>query len=67
MMYEKQTSQQKGGINETCIAAVCFTTVHSHMLTESPRLFFLHFRGYDEPEKLASGLKIALAKINLAK
>lgn len=43
------------------------TAVHSHMLFESPRLFFLHFWGYDEPEKLAAGLKAALGKINLAK
>jgi len=43
------------------------TAVHSHMLYESPRLFFLHFWGYDEPEQLAKGLKAALAKINLAK
>ncbi len=43
------------------------TAVHSHMLFESPRLFFLHFWGYDEPEKIAMGLKAALGKINLAK
>jgi hypothetical protein len=43
------------------------TAVHSHMLFESPRLFFLHFWGYDEPEKLATGLKAALGKVNLAK
>jgi hypothetical protein len=43
------------------------TAVHSHMLFESPRLFFLHFWGYDEPAKLATGLKAALDKVNLAK
>jgi hypothetical protein len=43
------------------------TAIHSHMLFESPRLFFLHFWGYDEPEKLAMGLKATLGKINLAK
>ncbi len=43
------------------------TAVHSHMLFESPRLFFLHFWGYDKPEKVAMGLKEALGKINLAK
>jgi hypothetical protein len=46
---------------------ITITAVHSHMLYESPRLFFLHFWGYDEPEKLANGLKAALDKINLAK
>lgn len=39
---------------------IAVTAIHSHMLHESPRLFFLHFWGYDEPEKLASGLKAAL-------
>ncbi|HEX9022262.1 MAG TPA: DUF1259 domain-containing protein [Geobacteraceae bacterium] len=46
---------------------IAVTAVHSHMLFESPRLFFLHFWGYDEPEKLAAGLKSALGKVNLAK
>jgi hypothetical protein len=46
---------------------IAVTAIHSHMLFESPRLFFLHFWGYDEPEKLATGLKAALDKINLAK
>ena len=46
---------------------IAVTAVHSHMLFESPRLFFLHFWGYDDPEKLANGLKAALEKINLAK
>jgi hypothetical protein len=39
---------------------IAVTAVHSHMLYESPRLFFLHFWGYDEPAKLAAGLKAAL-------
>lgn len=43
------------------------TAVHSHMLFETPRLFFLHFWGYDEPAKLARGLKAALNQIKLAK
>ncbi len=46
---------------------ITVTAVHSHMLFETPRLFFLHFWGYDQPEKLAVGLKAALNKINLAK
>ena len=43
---------------------IAVTAIHSHMLHESPRLFFLHFWGYDEPEKLAIGLKAALDKTN---
>ena len=46
---------------------ISVTAIHSHMLHETPRLFFLHFWGYDEPEKLASGLKAALAKTNSRK
>lgn len=46
---------------------IAVTAIHSHMLYESPRLFFLHFWGYDQPEKLATGLKAALNKMNLAK
>jgi len=46
---------------------IAVTAIHSHMLYESPRLFFLHFWGYDEPEKLASGLKAALDKTNSKK
>ncbi|HET6515371.1 MAG TPA: DUF1259 domain-containing protein [Thermodesulfovibrionales bacterium] len=46
---------------------IAITAIHSHMLFESPRLFFLHSWGYDDPEKLANGLKAALDKINLAK
>ena len=43
---------------------IAVTAIHSHMLHESPRLFFLHFWGYDEPEKLARGLKAALNQTN---
>jgi Domain of Unknown Function (DUF1259) len=43
------------------------TAIHSHMLYESPRFFFLHFWGYDKPEKLATGLKAALDVTNSLK
>jgi hypothetical protein len=46
---------------------IAVTAIHSHMLFESPRLFFLHFWGVDEPEKLARGLKAALDKTNSGK
>jgi Domain of Unknown Function (DUF1259) len=39
---------------------ITVTAIHNHMLDESPRLFFLHFWGEDQPEKLAKGLKEAL-------
>jgi uncharacterized protein DUF1259 len=38
------------------------TAVHSHMLDEQPRLFFLHFWANDEAVKLARGLRAALDK-----
>ena len=38
------------------------TAVHSHMLNEQPRLFFLHFWANDEAVKLAKGLRAALDK-----
>jgi hypothetical protein len=38
------------------------TAVHSHMLDEQPRLFFLHFWATDDALKLAKGLRAALDK-----
>jgi Domain of Unknown Function (DUF1259) len=38
------------------------TAVHSHMLTEQPRLFFMHFWANDDAVKLAKGLRAALDK-----
>jgi hypothetical protein len=39
------------------------TALHSHMLRENPRLFFMHFWGLDDPTRIAEGLKAALAKV----
>jgi hypothetical protein len=38
------------------------TAVHSHMLDEQPRLFFMHFWANDDAIKLAKGLRAALDK-----
>jgi len=43
------------------------TAVHSHMLTEEPRLFFMHFWANDDAVKLAKGLREALDKTARAK
>ncbi|MFL6256818.1 MAG: DUF1259 domain-containing protein, partial [Pyrinomonadaceae bacterium] len=43
------------------------TALHSHMLTENPRLFFMHFWANDDAQKLARGLRAALDKMNVAK
>ena len=39
---------------------IAVTAIHSHMLDEEPRLFFLHFWGEDDAAKLASTLRKAL-------
>ncbi len=39
------------------------TALHSHMLRETPRLFFMHFWAVDSPEKIGAGLRAALSKI----
>ena len=41
------------------------TALHSHMLDESPRLFFMHFWANDDALKLAQGLRAALDKMNV--
>jgi hypothetical protein len=43
------------------------TALHSHMLTESPRLFFMHFWGVDTPERIGGALKGALAQVRVKK
>ncbi len=43
------------------------TALHSHMLMEEPRLFFMHFWANDDALKLAKGLRAALDKTNSAK
>ena len=43
------------------------TALHSHMLTEEPRLFFMHFWASDDAVKLAYGLHAALDKTNSKK
>ena len=43
------------------------TALHSHMLMEEPRLFFIHFWANDDALKLAKALRAALDKTNSAK
>jgi hypothetical protein len=43
------------------------TALHSHMLNEQPRLFFMHFWASDDALKLARGLRSALDKTASAK
>jgi hypothetical protein len=43
------------------------TAVHTHMLTEEPRIIFMHFWANDDAIKLARGLRAALDKTASAK
>jgi Domain of Unknown Function (DUF1259) len=43
------------------------TAIHSHMLTEQPRLFFMHFWANDDAVKLAKALRAAIDKTASAK
>jgi hypothetical protein len=46
---------------------IAVTALHNHMTNETPRLFFMHYWGYDTPENIAEGLKKALDKTNSSK
>jgi len=50
-------------IRELQSHGIAVTALHSHMLREEPRLFFMHFWGLGTPEKIGEGLKAALAKV----
>src|SRR5207248_1433726 len=78
---QKQTSLQlaenfQPNLWRTCVSPkergkfymlhIMVTAVHSHMLTEEPRLFFMHFWANDNAVKLAKGLRAALDKTNSA-
>jgi hypothetical protein len=42
---------------------VAVTALHSHMLTEQPRLFFMHFWAVGSTESVAAGIKAALSHV----
>jgi hypothetical protein len=46
---------------------IAVTALHNHMLTEEPRLFFMHFWANDDAVKLAKALRSALDNTNSAK
>ena len=43
------------------------TALHSHMLTDSPHMFFMHFWANDDALKLAKGLRVALDRVSVKK
>jgi hypothetical protein len=44
---------------------IAVSALHSHMLDETPRLFFMHFWSNDDASALAAGLRAALAQMNV--
>ncbi len=54
-------------IKALCANGIEITALHSHMLDEQPRLFFMHFWANDDAIKLAKGLRAALDKMANAK
>jgi len=46
---------------------IAVTALHSHMLDEQPRLFFMHFWANDDAMKLGKGLRAALDQTNSSK
>ena len=53
-------------INALRAGGIEITALHSHMLDEEPRLFFMHFWANDDAVKLAQGLRAALDKMATA-
>lgn len=50
-------------ISELQAHHILVTALHSHMLTEEPRLFFMHFWGVGTPESIGSGIAAALKHV----
>jgi hypothetical protein len=46
-------------------AGIAVTALHSHMIGEDPRLFFMHFWANDDALKLARGLHAALSRMKV--
>ena len=46
---------------------IVVTALHSHMLDEQPRLFFMHFWANDDATKLATTLRSALDRMHIKK
>jgi uncharacterized protein DUF1259 len=51
-------------ISELQANDILVTALHSHMLTEQPRLFFMHFWAVGGAESVAQGIKAALDRVS---
>ena len=60
-------SEVNGVIQALRENGIAVTALHSHMLNEQPRLFFMHFWANDDAVKLAKGLRAALDRTNSGK
>jgi hypothetical protein len=63
-MIEEEVSPVIKALIENDIEVVA---VHNHMVHEDPKIFFLHYWGVGNAEKLAKGLKEALNKTGVSK
>ena len=61
VLLEKEVNPVMKALRENGIEV---TAIHSHMLMEEPRLFFMHFWANDDAVKLAKGLRAALDLTN---
>jgi hypothetical protein len=52
-------------ISELQAHHILVTALHSHMLTEQPRLFFMHFWGLGSPESVGAGIAAALKHVSI--
>jgi hypothetical protein len=52
-------------ISELRAHHIAITALHSHMLTEQPRLFFMHFWAVGEPQAVGAGIKAALSRVSV--
>jgi biotin operon repressor len=64
VMIDKEVNPVIKALQENGIE---ITALHSHMLDEQPRVFFMHFWANDDAEKLAKGLRAALDKMAVKK
>lgn len=59
VLLGREVSAVTWALNE---AGIQVTAIHSHMLVEEPRLFFMHFWANDDAVKLARGLRVAISR-----
>src|SRR6516225_4389589 len=52
-------------VSELRAHQIAVTALHSHMLTEQPRLFFLHFWAVGDPQSVGAGIKAALGRVSV--